>query len=659
MNRVILSPEYFPNPTVGRPISSADIYVGEPDLDPEVVGNQKQISVQQEDGSIVQVTQPISTGAGGVPLYSGSPVTILVDGNYSLKVLDKQGSQIYYVPSVADYSPTQQTTTIHDLVSITGQSNNDSAYVLGFYAASDGGGGLYVWDSTADKATANGGTIIDPDNIGTWDGTQAQLSAQYYGASGQGTGVGTGCWIQKNNPDTNLKWFGALGDGVVDDLSAFGAALDAVIADGNGKLYIPSGKYLLSTNIAKTLTGSVSLNIEGEGREIVELYWPNASSGLSITYSANGWWTKNPNGNASMFNKMTLVTDNVGAGTAIFIDGNGTSGRPQPPTVLSNITFRGNGTGNTWLTGIYFRDVSSTFVSDCVWQGKITTRTGTFIEYNASASGIDPVQHKVLNPEVTYAEFGIVAADYIEGIHVTNGDFVFVKRAVSWATTTGESELTMVNSHVNAYEYGIYLKNVQDNQIVSNLIWSSGSGVNSVPIFLDGSGRTSIIGNSISTDAAGSGITYTNNVTGSSSWFDDKPTVISGNNFNTAASAINLTTLTANVFVGADNKATNVTVRVTDNGTNTVEKISHAITVVKTLTGGAANETIDVAIPASIFAAKPSSAFAMVVGTSEIIGWYDYDSASSTATNARFRVATNSGGNIGAGDYRFSIVMFE
>lgn len=101
MNRVILSPEYFGSPTIGRPISNADIYVGEPDTDPEVVINQKQISVQQEDGSIIPVSQPISTGVGGYPTYNGSTVTILVDGDYSLKVLDNGGGQDYYIPSVA------------------------------------------------------------------------------------------------------------------------------------------------------------------------------------------------------------------------------------------------------------------------------------------------------------------------------------------------------------------------------------------------------------------------------------------------------------------------------------------------------------------------------------------------------------------------------
>jgi hypothetical protein len=77
LNTVTLNPQYFPNPTASRALFNADIYVGTPDTDPAIVGNQKQLSVQQENGTVVQVSQPISTGAGGIPLYNSSPVTLL------------------------------------------------------------------------------------------------------------------------------------------------------------------------------------------------------------------------------------------------------------------------------------------------------------------------------------------------------------------------------------------------------------------------------------------------------------------------------------------------------------------------------------------------------------------------------------------------------
>jgi len=133
-NKIELGPEYFPQSTRGRPISLAYIYVGLPDTDPEIVGNQKTLYVQEEDGTIVGVTQPIRTSAGGIPLYDSSPVTLLVNGDYSLKILNSSETQIYYVPNQTwdiafkpgnyyypDYSATDQ--------GVTGDNNTVKYYV--------------------------------------------------------------------------------------------------------------------------------------------------------------------------------------------------------------------------------------------------------------------------------------------------------------------------------------------------------------------------------------------------------------------------------------------------------------------------------------------------------------------------------------------------
>lgn len=96
---------YYPDPTQGRPVFFGGIYVGNVDTDPTIPINQKQITLKQEDGTTVEVPQPVNTGAGGVPLYNGSPVEILVEGSYSLAVLNQQGAQVYYSSSVGSGDP--------------------------------------------------------------------------------------------------------------------------------------------------------------------------------------------------------------------------------------------------------------------------------------------------------------------------------------------------------------------------------------------------------------------------------------------------------------------------------------------------------------------------------------------------------------------------
>lgn len=100
--------DYFPDPTKGRPVFNGSVYFGNPDTDPEILGNRKTVTLRQEDGTEVPVTgpgQPLVTGPGGVILYNGSPVQTLVDGNYSIKVLNSQGAQVYYVENVLEGVP--------------------------------------------------------------------------------------------------------------------------------------------------------------------------------------------------------------------------------------------------------------------------------------------------------------------------------------------------------------------------------------------------------------------------------------------------------------------------------------------------------------------------------------------------------------------------
>lgn len=99
-NEVKLPYTYYPDPTRGRPVFDGKIYIGTPDTDPQIPGNQILVKAVQENGSSVPISQPIRTGAGGVPMLNGSPVQLTADGEYSIKVLDKYDAQVYYAPSV-------------------------------------------------------------------------------------------------------------------------------------------------------------------------------------------------------------------------------------------------------------------------------------------------------------------------------------------------------------------------------------------------------------------------------------------------------------------------------------------------------------------------------------------------------------------------------
>lgn len=95
------------------------------------------------------------------------------------------------------------------------------AFVTGYYAAGDGGGGPYYLDVADVVSADNGGTII----VAT-DG---------------------GRWKLIHNDVVSVKQFGAKGDGVTDDAPAVRRALDIMPARGGTVIYPDVGPYLQSS----------------------------------------------------------------------------------------------------------------------------------------------------------------------------------------------------------------------------------------------------------------------------------------------------------------------------------------------------------------------------------------------------------------------------
>lgn len=113
------------------------------------------------------------------------------------------------------------------------------AFVTGYYAASDGGGGAYQLDPADTTSTDNSGTIIVASDGGRWK-------------------------LQFTGP-LSVKQFGAKGDGTTNDSAAFQACVDAI--DPSGDIYVPEGTFVLNTaiNIAAVSGSDSGLTIRGNG----------------------------------------------------------------------------------------------------------------------------------------------------------------------------------------------------------------------------------------------------------------------------------------------------------------------------------------------------------------------------------------------------------
>lgn len=137
---------------------------------------------------------------------------------------------------------TRKVNTYTDLKAITSQTNKDIAIVGGRTTIGDGGWGIFTFDSsdlstevTADSAS---GIYVAPDSDAT-------------GANG--------AWKRLHQENiVYLEWFGAIGDGVTDDTTAFQAVATKANAAGNlTVLGRPSATYILNSEIIITKSNVV------------------------------------------------------------------------------------------------------------------------------------------------------------------------------------------------------------------------------------------------------------------------------------------------------------------------------------------------------------------------------------------------------------------
>lgn len=324
MNKVILSPGYFPDPNSNRSLSNADIYVGEVDLDPEIPANQKTVSVLQENGAIVAVAQPISTSSGGVPIYNGSPVTMLVEGSYSLKVVNSYGAQVYYVPSSSTNDQLDSVVNVAALRAL-GYTPTDGAIavLLGHTTENDGGGGTVYYDASSALPDDNGTVFLQTGHVGAgrWIRPHEYLTPDMFGGI-----LTAGPEIRLLPKTYSLDAAKTFTDSVY-KISGTLAVNTVAGAATSSASEIDAGTYAVSFGSAKTSFGldlsGFLLSYSGAGAALTvddfistnihDLFVDcNASAPYGINLTGNSFFSLLSNVTISRFTNTGLVLNSVG-----------------------------------------------------------------------------------------------------------------------------------------------------------------------------------------------------------------------------------------------------------------------------------------------------------------------------------------------------------
>lgn len=263
-NLVDLNPYGVYNDLQGRPLNNGKIYIGLPNQDPK----QYPAQVFWDAALTIPAAQPLRT-VGGYVARNGSPAKIYINGNYSLKVVDKNDLQIFYVPdyylvgsaAVATIGILEggYTASLPDYAALRNfTAGNNSVYINGYNASSSPSGisGQFTYDPTDTTSADNGGTIIVSTNGKRW-------KRQY-------------------ETDVNVTWFGATAGVSTDQSPAFLSALSI------GEVVVPKGVWSVDLTILKN--GLAGYKMRGESAtETILKAVSGATHVLRITGSSSSY----------------------------------------------------------------------------------------------------------------------------------------------------------------------------------------------------------------------------------------------------------------------------------------------------------------------------------------------------------------------------------
>lgn len=103
-NTVISMPsQLFTMRSSFKAVANGSVYIGEVDADPTIPTNQIQVYIEQENGTIVPVAQPIKINSAGLLTASGQVQKfVLTNTEYSMTVQNSYGVDEFYFPRVYD-----------------------------------------------------------------------------------------------------------------------------------------------------------------------------------------------------------------------------------------------------------------------------------------------------------------------------------------------------------------------------------------------------------------------------------------------------------------------------------------------------------------------------------------------------------------------------
>ncbi len=202
--------------------------------------------------------------------------------------------------------------------------------------------------------------------------------------------------------ELNLRDFGAVGDGVTDDGPAFQAAFDALATAGGGTLFVPEGKYAITTPVSKNFAGLASA-ITIKGVESLKPVSPPSAAGNEL---------------AEGLDLLTEVYPRTGATANAF------SIYGLQSLVVKDIAFVGTeGVDTDAANTLYLSDIGKAQIKHSEFFGLATITGGSIV--NAERSDLEVTQCKFLGSVANSGGYAPVVQN-VEWYGITVTDTVFL-----------------------------------------------------------------------------------------------------------------------------------------------------------------------------------------------------------------------------------------
>ncbi len=263
--------------------------------------------------------------------------------------------------------------------------------------------------------------------------------------------------------DVTAAPYSANGGDLIDDTAAFNMAFAALALSGSpGTIYIPAGRYILSSKLSWTVPNTIGISIKGDGPGATQLRWTSATDGLQITYTypqAAGTSNYTP----VTVSGIAFTGDNSSAGYALTFVGAISDRVSAGPQVFNCIFDRAN-MSNGWRKGVVFDRVMHSGIDRCQFVGY---RPGYMSDGGSSAihfagTGDDPVVSKISNINIYGFNVGIrvdQGVSAMEGMYVSNFDIVGTRIGISFEVPGAEEQVMIRDGHIAAQKNGIVINN--------------------------------------------------------------------------------------------------------------------------------------------------------------------------------------------------------